>query len=205
LQGGMDEDGLASDALYAFDVEKKWWMHITISGKPPEDRSGHAGAILGSKWFLVGGGDSRKAIRETAALDLLNVHAGHLKWEIVTDAEYKLWQTGDAGQSMVVDPPTSETGRSPLASEELTMCSVPCERGGCLVAFGGTDGKAWDKVMVLRPSSLEHVNTMAHAKASAYGMNMKSYSEKKEKELDVRDAVQANINETMKMIHDASN
>jgi hypothetical protein len=66
--------------------------------------TGHAGALLGSRWFITGGGNNRAGCSDLMALELGGLgRGGTLSWRHVVDVE----------------------PRSALASEGLTLLAVP--------------------------------------------------------------------------------
>ena len=46
------------------------WTQPEVGGVRVAPRAGHAGAVLGSKWFIVGGGNNVAGLTDMLALDL---------------------------------------------------------------------------------------------------------------------------------------
>lgn len=66
--------------------------------------AGHAGAVLGSRWYITGGGNNRAGCSDLMALDLSGLgRGGTMRWSWIVDVE----------------------PRSALASEGLTLLAVP--------------------------------------------------------------------------------
>ena len=93
-------------------------------------RSGHAGAALGSRWFIAGGGNNSSGCSDMMVLELQGLgRGGTLRWSHVVDVE----------------------PRSALASEGLSLLAVP--EAGILVSFGGYNGKYYNSVHLFKPGA----------------------------------------------------
>lgn len=115
------------DDLWALDSESWEWWQPQWRNSPPAARAGHAGARVGAKWVVTGGGDLHRGFKDTHSLDLSGMpetgppeaQGAPLTWE-------RLAGIGPQGEGMSV---------------------VAC--GDVLVAFGGYDGKYHNEVALL--------------------------------------------------------
>ncbi|KAJ6876760.1 acyl-CoA-binding domain-containing protein 4 [Populus alba x Populus x berolinensis] len=101
------------------------WTRPTQQGEIPTPRAGHAGVTVGENWFIVGGGDNKSGVSETAVLNMST-----LVWSVVTSVQ----------------------GRVPLASEGLSLVLSSYNGEDVLVSFGGYNGHYSNEVNVLKPS-----------------------------------------------------
>ncbi|KAF9669935.1 hypothetical protein SADUNF_Sadunf13G0016400 [Salix dunnii] len=111
--------------LHVFDLQTMEWTRPTQQGEIPTPRAGHAGVIVGENWFIVGGGDNKSGVSETAVLNMST-----LVWSVVTTVQ----------------------GRVPLASEGLSLVLSSYNGEDVLVSFGGYNGRYSNEVNVLKPS-----------------------------------------------------
>ncbi|XP_011648837.1 acyl-CoA-binding domain-containing protein 4 isoform X2 [Cucumis sativus] len=111
--------------LHVLDLQAMEWSRPTQQGDIPTPRAGHAGVTVGENWFIVGGGDNKNGVSETAVLNMST-----LVWSVVTSVQ----------------------GRVPIASEGISL--VVSSYGGedILVSFGGYNGRYTNEVNVLKPS-----------------------------------------------------
>ena len=94
---------LASILAFGRSVVVSCCLYDPTPGTPC-DCAGHAGALLGSRWFITGGGNNRAGCSDLMALELGGLgRGGTLRWRHVVDVE----------------------PRSALASEGLTLLAVP--------------------------------------------------------------------------------
>ncbi|KAL6782490.1 hypothetical protein ACKKBG_A06980 [Auxenochlorella protothecoides x Auxenochlorella symbiontica] len=116
------------DDVHVLDTATLEWSQPEVEGPVPPPRAGHAAAVLGSTWYIVGGGNNAAGCADMYALDLGGLGRGEpLVWTLVGNT-----------------PPSSA-----IASEGLSLLSVPM--AGCLVSFGGYNGKYHNSVHVYRP------------------------------------------------------
>ncbi|RMZ56230.1 hypothetical protein APUTEX25_002420 [Auxenochlorella protothecoides] len=116
------------DDVHVLDTATLEWSQPEVEGPVPPPRAGHAAAVLGSTWYIVGGGNNAAGCADMYALDLGVLGRGEpLVWTLVGNT-----------------PPSSA-----IASEGLSLLSVPM--AGCLVSFGGYNGKYHNSVHVYRP------------------------------------------------------
>ncbi|KAK4796295.1 hypothetical protein SAY86_028621 [Trapa natans] len=111
--------------LHVLDLQTMEWSRPTQQGEIPSPRAGHAGVTIGDNWFIVGGGDNKSGVSETAVLNMST-----LVWSVVTTTE----------------------GRVPVASEGLSLVVSSCDGEDVLVSFGGYNGRYSNEVNVLKPS-----------------------------------------------------
>lgn len=96
--------------------------------------TGHAADVLDGCWYIAGGGNNASGCTDLIALDLSPLGSGAphlntpLRWHTITEAPL----------------------RDPVASEGLSLLAAPS--GGCLVAFGGYNGKYHNAVSLFRPA-----------------------------------------------------
>lgn len=116
--------------LVVLDTQTMSWMRPAISGPVPPIRAGHASAVLGSLMYLIGGGNNSKGCADMYSLDLKNINSnGPLEWNLIGNT-----------------PPESA-----IASEGLSLLCVPM--AGCLLSFGGYNGKYHSAIHVYRPEN----------------------------------------------------
>lgn len=113
--------------LYYLDTHTMEWFAPEVEGKSPPPRAGHAGALLGTTWYIVGGGNNAAGCADMYSLDVSPLGNGALEWVLVGNT-----------------PPASA-----IASEGLSLLSV--SMAGCLVSFGGYNGKYHNAIHVYRP------------------------------------------------------
>uniref|UniRef100_A0A2P2M8A0 Uncharacterized protein MANES_09G169100 n=1 Tax=Rhizophora mucronata TaxID=61149 RepID=A0A2P2M8A0_RHIMU len=111
--------------LHVLDLQVMEWTRPTQQGKIPTARAGHAGATVGENWFIVGGGDNKSGVSETAVLNMST-----LVWSVVT----------------------SVRGRVPVASEGLSLVVSSYNGEDILVSFGGYNGRYSNEINILKPS-----------------------------------------------------
>lgn len=93
----------------------------------PAARAGCAAALLGNRWFVVGGGNNKAGCPDMWSLDLTATGLGPLEWEKVSDFD----------------------ATSALATEGLSVCASPAH--GVLLAYGGYNGTYHNAVSVYKP------------------------------------------------------
>jgi len=114
--------------LVVLDTQTLAWIRPNVDGPVPPIRAGHAAAVLGSVMYLVGGGNNSKGCADMYALDLSLLGSDkNLQWTLVGNTP----------------------ADSAIASEGLSLLCVPM--AGCLVSFGGYNGKYHSAIHVYRP------------------------------------------------------
>lgn len=113
--------------LHVLDTQTLEWSAPATEGAPPPPRAGHAAAVLGSTLYVVGGGNNAAGCADMFALDLSELGQGPLRWTLVGNT-----------------PPEAA-----IASEGLSLIAVPM--AGCVVSFGGYNGRYHNAVHVYRP------------------------------------------------------
>ncbi|KAJ7977955.1 acyl-CoA-binding domain-containing protein 4 [Quillaja saponaria] len=111
--------------LHVLDLQTMEWSRPTQQGSIPTPRAGHAGVTVGENWFIVGGGDNKSGVSETAILNMST-----LVWSVVTSVQ----------------------GRVPVASEGLSLVVSSYNGEDILVSFGGYNGRYNNEVNILKPS-----------------------------------------------------
>ena len=116
--------------LFVLDTQTMMWLCPEISGPVPPERAGHASAVLGSLMYLIGGGNNAKGCADMYSLELKNIGSEDpLEWTLIGNT-----------------PPESA-----IASEGLSLVCVPM--AGCLLSFGGYNGKYHSAIHVYRPEN----------------------------------------------------
>ncbi len=142
--------------LVVLDTQTMSWIRPTVSGPIPPVRAGHACAVLGSLMYLIGGGNNAKGCADMYSLDLKNITGdGHVEWTLIGNTPRE----------------------SAIASEGLSLLSVPLS--GCLLAFGGYNGKYHSAIHVFRPENyvsetLQELRKKAAPKNEPSGKDLKS-------------------------------
>lgn len=113
--------------VHALDTHTMEWWTPEVTGNIPPARAGHAAALLGTTWYVIGGGNNAAGCADMYSVDLSPLGTGPLEWVLIGNT-----------------PPASA-----IASEGLSLLSVPM--AGCLVSFGGYNGKYHNAVHVYRP------------------------------------------------------
>lgn len=133
------------DDLNVFDTQTLEWLVAEVEGPAPPPRAGHAAAILGSTLYIVGGGNNTRGCADMYSLDLSNFDTGHMIWNLVgnTPAE------------------------AAIASEGLSLVTVPM--AGCMVSFGGYNGKYHNAIHVYRPEGFIVVRPGKMGNAAGFG------------------------------------
>ncbi|PSC67948.1 acyl-binding domain-containing 4-like isoform X1 isoform A [Micractinium conductrix] len=116
-----------NNELHCLDTQTLEWSQPAWEGPVPPPRAGHAGAILGSTWFIVGGGNNTSGCADMYALDLSPLGSGPVQWTLVGNTPVE----------------------SAIASEGLSLLPVPM--AGCMISFGGYNGRYHNAVHVYRP------------------------------------------------------
>lgn len=142
--------------LVVLDTQTMAWIRPAISGPIPPIRAGHACAVLGSLMYLIGGGNNAKGCADMYSLNLKNITGDQpLEWTLIGNT-----------------PPESA-----IASEGLSLLCVPVS--GCLLAFGGYNGKYHSAIHVYRPENyvletLQELRKKAGSKKEASEKDLKS-------------------------------
>ncbi|KAF4577500.1 Negative regulator of mitotic exit [Pleurotus pulmonarius] len=103
----------SDDGLYLLNLVQHQWTRLAVRGPAPSARHGHAAAMIGSLFFVVGGQDDRTFFNDIWAFDL-NTLRSQPVWELYEPT------TGDR--------PAPRSGHSCVA------------HGDNIILFGGTDG-----------------------------------------------------------------
>ncbi|CAM6085031.1 unnamed protein product [Calypogeia fissa] len=119
--GGETRSKISSD-IYALDFDNMEWSKLKMKGLPLAPRAGHAGAIVGNKWYIAGGESRVPGMLDTIALDLLR-----MDWSVVTPAFQD----------------------SAASFQGLSLNFVERKDKKFLVAFGGYGDQATNAVQVL--------------------------------------------------------
>lgn len=135
------------DDVWLLDTQTMEWTLPEIEGQVPPPRAGHAAAVLGSSMFVVGGGNNSRGCADMYNLDLSN-----------------LGMPGTALQWILVGNTPPE---SAIASEGLGLLSVPM--AGCVISFGGYNGKYHNAVHVYRPEGYVLIKSSAAVHQHAAG------------------------------------
>ncbi|MCO5561618.1 hypothetical protein L7F22_015239 [Adiantum nelumboides] len=109
--------------LHVLDLDSMEWSQPHPQGVIPTPRAGHAGVKVGDSWYIVGGGDNKSGISETMVLNLST-----LVWSVTASVE----------------------GRTPIASEGLSVVSATSNGEEVLVAFGGYNGRYSNELYIMK-------------------------------------------------------
>jgi len=129
--------------LAVLDTQTMEWSVPETEGPVPPPRAGHAAAILGSVLYIVGGGNNSRGCADMYALDLSTLGTAPLQWTLVGNTPVE----------------------SAIASEGLSLLSVPM--AGCMVSFGGYNGRYHNAVHVYRPEGYVVLKPGQHAGPAA--------------------------------------
>ena len=117
--------------VVVLDTQTMTWTRPETIGQTPPIRAGHASAVLGSLMYMIGGGNNAKGCADMYSLDLKNLgtERGTLEWVLIGNT-----------------PPESA-----IASEGLSLTCLPM--AGCVLSYGGYNGKYHSAIHVFRPES----------------------------------------------------
>ncbi|CAK9192802.1 unnamed protein product [Sphagnum troendelagicum] len=140
--GGASKSKPLND-IYALDFETMEWSRLKNKGASPSPRAGHAGVLVGDKWYIVGGESRGFGVLDSLVLDIAK-----MTWSIAAIA-----------------PPNSV-----LANQGLSL--VPFQRKGkvFLIAFGGHGNKASNEVQVLYIPPSEYLTPASPPRSSSSGL-----------------------------------
>ncbi|KAL6746870.1 hypothetical protein V8C86DRAFT_1437567 [Haematococcus lacustris] len=132
------------------------WLSVPVTGHKVSPRAGHSGAVVGSAWYVVGGGNNIKGCTDLLALDLSQLpEGGPLVWHCLASTPPRD-PLSTEGVSLLLLPPPAPTPAP--TGNGLAAAVVSHTRGSVLLAFGGYNGKYHNTLSVLRcPPSLPTV------------------------------------------------
>ena len=110
------------------DTVSNTWEKPVVGGNPPSPRAGCCSALLGNRWYILGGGNNAAGCPDMYMLDLVRLGVSELSWERVATFDR----------------------RAALACEGATLVAAPAY--GALVAFGGYNGVYHNAVSAFKPS-----------------------------------------------------
>uniref|UniRef100_A0A0C9S8L2 TSA: Wollemia nobilis Ref_Wollemi_Transcript_4240_2379 transcribed RNA sequence n=1 Tax=Wollemia nobilis TaxID=56998 RepID=A0A0C9S8L2_9CONI len=111
--------------LHVLDLQSMEWSQPEQPDDLLTPRAGHAGVTIGERWYIVGGGDNKRGVSKTLVLNMPK-----LVWSVVTTVE----------------------GRTPIASEGLSLVSTSVNGDDILIAFGGYNGRYNNEIQILKRS-----------------------------------------------------
>lgn len=138
------------DDLVVFDTQQRKWHVPVVTGRKPSPRAGHSSAVLGDRWYIIGGGNNASGCTDMAYLDLTQMNLWPPLFE---DPE-----EGDSSQGPDLEDVEYELSwtivgtvpeKSYIASEGMSLAAI--EEAGVLVAFGGYNGQYTNAVSLYRP------------------------------------------------------
>jgi len=132
--GGTLSSGHCCASLHVLDTVTCTWHAPAVSGCAPAPRAGCAAVVLGSSWFIAGGGDGTRPHGDTLALQLVAPPRASPGQEVLFPT--LVWRR------VAHAPP-----RSPLASEGLSLSA----HQGMLIAACGYNGSYHAAIHVMRP------------------------------------------------------
>ncbi|XP_024392053.1 uncharacterized protein [Physcomitrium patens] len=133
--GGASKSKPLND-LFALDFETMEWSKMKTKGITPSPRSGHAGILVGDKWYIAGGETRGHGSTETLMLDVAN-----LTWSGIA----------------------ATTANTPVANQGLSLVLVQRKEKTMLVAFGGKGSEVCNQVQVLYIMPLDHVKRSSYS------------------------------------------
>ncbi|EFJ11621.1 hypothetical protein SELMODRAFT_426157 [Selaginella moellendorffii] len=125
VYGGKAQGNYYND-IYVLDLQNMEWSKEKPRGTVPSPRAGHAGVMVGSKWYIVGGEYKGGEVLETMAF---NVDSGN--WQTVT----------------TVQPGT------PLANDGISLVKVRTKGKVFLLVFGGHGAILSNQIFVMMISN----------------------------------------------------
>ena len=174
--GGGSLSQVFSDC-YVLDAVSRRWTAVALRGEghskgTPAPRAGHGSSLVGSEWYIAGGGNNYGGLLDTICIDLrgLRPAAGPGRGGAAgaslsgSDEEEYDEEEYDEEDGLPVDSlpwrgVAQVSSTSPVASEGLCIVTVDAgDAGGAdgdrrplLLAFGGYNGKYNNAMSVLRP------------------------------------------------------
>lgn len=142
--GGTSKSKPLGD-LCALDFETMEWSKLKTKGTIPSPRSGHAGVLVGDKWYIAGGETRDSGSTETLMLDVTK-----LTWSTVA----------------------ATAPNSTVTNQGLSLVLVQRKEKTMLVAFGGKGFELSNQVQVLYVSPLNHVKPSSYSGVSAKSPSM---------------------------------
>lgn len=81
--GGGSAAAVLND-VWCLDLDTKRWTQPEISaGSAPAPRAGHASALVGDDWYILGGGDNKAGCTDMLCCDLSALAGGAVAWRHV--------------------------------------------------------------------------------------------------------------------------
>ena len=114
--------------MQVLDTETGAWEQPPVSGPKPSARAGCSSALLGNRWYILGGGNNAAGCPDMWVLDLIKLGLDALEWKQVSAFDV----------------------RASLSSEGASLVAAPAY--GALVAFGGYNGVFHNTVSVFKPA-----------------------------------------------------
>lgn len=114
--------------MQVLDTETGSWEQPPVSGAKPSPRAGCCSALLGNRWYILGGGNNAAGCPDMWVLDLVKLGVDALQWQRVSTFDV----------------------RASLSSEGASLVAAPAY--GALVAFGGYNGVFHNTVSVFKPA-----------------------------------------------------
>ena len=118
-----EQRGMAPVDLHVFDTWANRWVQPTVLGeaRAPKPRSGASSCVVGTRWFISGGGDGAEARPETHALECRDARAGVFQWTLINSA-------------------SKPEDKEAAGKEKASMVGFRAKSGDFLVMFGGFGG-----------------------------------------------------------------
>eukprot|EP00897_Mesotaenium_endlicherianum_P000842 jgi/Mesen1/10759/ME000909S10083 len=111
--------------IYLLNTQTNEWSQPETKGELPAPRAGHAGVLVGTSWFLIGGGDTKGGVTDTVTLDVVS-----LEWSVVAEAPAK----------------------TSIASEGVSAVRAGPINEAIVVTFGGYNGRYSNEVYAYKPT-----------------------------------------------------
>ena len=118
-----EQRGNVDVGVHAFDTWAGRWVAPAVLGeaRAPKPRSGAASCVVGTRWFISGGGDGTEARPETHALECRDARAGVFQWTLINSG-------------------TKPEDKEAAGKEKASMVGLRAKSGDFLVTFGGFGG-----------------------------------------------------------------
>lgn len=135
--------GKCHNDVWVLDTVTNEWEKPPVSGQQPSPRAGCCSALLGNRWYILGGGNNTAGCPDMYMLDLVRLGVSELSWERVASFD----------------------ARAALACEGATLVAAPAY--GALVAFGGYNGVYHNAVSAFKPGRRAASPTAAEGASAA--------------------------------------
>ncbi|GAX78252.1 hypothetical protein CEUSTIGMA_g5694.t1 [Chlamydomonas eustigma] len=130
------------------------WTQLS-GGKKVTPRAGHSGIVIGSTWYIVGGGNNVKGCTDMLALDLTHIQSGRVSWHVVASIPIRDPLSSE-GVSLALLPSIPSPGADSSAITESSTPKPDEKQHEVLISFGGYNGKYHNAVSVIKVPTVIH-------------------------------------------------